>query len=97
MDVDANPDQTMNESNNDNVATVDMKEGQGVSNMNDNMTVEQLLANNSNANINHSQNQHVTHASVLDFTAPENTAYLPYRVSASLSIEVYLITSLRRC
>jgi hypothetical protein len=87
MDVDANPDQTMNESNNDNVATVDMKEGQGVSNMNDNMTVEQLLANNNNANTNHSQNQHVTHASVLDFTAPENTAYLPYRMLKKLGIE----------
>lgn len=79
MDVDANLDQEMKESNNVNERVSGSNEGPDISDMNSNMTVEQLLSNN-NTNTDHLQVPHMTHASVLDFTAPENTAYLPYRV-----------------
>lgn len=82
MDADASDaDQVMSENNNNtNEGSSGDKEGQSISDMNNNMTVEQLISNNNNTNTDHLQIPHVTHASVLDFTAPDNTAYLPYRV-----------------
>lgn len=78
MDLDRNSNENNNNTN------LSDNQAQNISDMNNNnMTVEQLISNNNTNTSNHLQIPQITHASVLDFTAPENTAYLPYRVFCS--------------